>query len=220
MKKIVALVATASLTAMASPAFAQANSTSTGPRAEVLVGYDSSQAGSSIDDDSSIDNDQTIEGITYGGALGYDFAAGGVVLGVEAELTGSTAETEFEEGDFEGFGFGNVETGRALYLGARAGVLAGPNMLVYAKGGYTNAKYNVRSNSGATQFSQDIDTDGWRVGAGAEYALSENTFAKLEYRYSMYDEAEIDFGDDVPDSDRFEIDTDRHQVVVGFGYRF
>lgn len=220
MKKIVALVATASLTAMASPAFAQANSTFTGPRAEVLVGYDSSQAGSSIDDDSSIDNDQTIEGITYGGALGYDFAAGGVVLGVEAELTGSTAETEFEEGDFEGFGFGNVETGRDLYLGARAGVLAGPNMLVYAKGGYTNAKYNVRSNSGATQFSQDIDTDGWRVGAGAEYALSENTFAKLEYRYSMYDEAEIDFGDDVPDSDRFEIDTDRHQVVVGFGYRF
>lgn len=220
MKKTVALVAGASIAALATPALAQSNSTFTGPRAEVIVGYDVSKAGSTIDDDAGDDNDQSIDGVMYGGALGYDFAVGGAVLGVEAELTDSTAETEFEEGDFEGFGFGNVETGRDLYLGVRAGILAQPDLLLYAKGGYTNAKYNVLANDGTTELSQDIDTDGWRLGGGAEYALSENTFAKLEYRYSKYDEAEIDFDEDVPDSDRFGIDTDRHQVVVGFGYRF
>lgn len=220
MKKSVALIAGASIAAMSAPAIAQSNAAFTGPRAEVIAGYDVSEAGSSIDDDTSIDNEQSIDGIVYGGALGYDVALGGVVVGAEAELTGSTAETEFEDGDFEGFGFGNVETGRDLYLGVRAGVLASPRMLVYGKGGYTNAKYNLRSNDGTTQFTQDLDADGWRVGAGAEYALSPNTFAKLEYRYSNYEEAEIDFEGDAPDTDRFDIDTDRHQVVVGFGYRF
>ncbi len=222
MKYATALLVAGSALSISAPVLAQdaVDGTFTGPRAEIIAGYDSSTAGSSIDDDASIDNDQSIEGVVYGGALGYDFNAGGVVLGVEGEYTGSTADVEFNDGDFEGFGLGNVETGRDLYVGARVGVLAQPDLLVYAKGGYTNAKYNIRSASGTRNLDQDIDTDGYRVGAGVEYAMTEQSFVKLEYRYSNYSNAEIDFQGDAPDTANFDIDTDRHQVVAGVGFRF
>ncbi len=221
MKKTFALLAGLSLTAIAAPAFAQDGETTfTGPRVEGIIGYDITNAGSSVDDDANQDNDQSIDGLMYGAAVGYDVDLGGVVLGAEAEYTNSTAKTEFENGDFEGFGFGNVRAGRDLYFGARAGVKAAPDMLLYVKGGYTNAKFDILSNDGTTEFNQDIDTDGFRVGAGAEYAISPSSFIKLEYRYSNYSKAEIDFDGDLPDSDRFDVDLDRHQVVASYGFRF
>ena len=222
MKTSVALLAAASLAAFATPASAQdaGANTFTGLWGGVIGGYDTSTAGSSIDDDANEANDQSIEGVGYGVQLGYDVDLGGVVLGAEAEYSDSTAEVEFDDGDFEGFGFGNVETGRDLYFGARIGAKVGPDAMVYAKGGYTNAKYNVRSSDGTTEFRQDLDLDGYRLGAGAEYALSNNAFVKLEYRYSNYSEAEIDFDGALADSNRFDIDTDRHQVMAGVGFRF
>lgn len=223
MKYATALLAAGTILASAAPAMAQdaEGDNFTGFRVEAIGGYDVSQAGSSVDDDGGPnDDDQSIDGVNYGVGAGYDFNAGGVVIGVEGEFTDSTAKTDFEDGDFEGFGFGSVDAGRDLYVGARIGVLASPDLLIYGKGGYTNAKYNLLANDGTTEFETDIDTDGFRVGAGAEYALSDNTFAKIEYRYSKYSEAEVDFEGDAPDVDLGEIDLDRHQVMAGFGYRF
>lgn len=221
MKKTAFLIAAGAIAAIGTPAMAQdaVNEAFTGPRAEVLLGYDISKAGSTADNDANENDDQSIDGFNYGVGLGFDFAAGGVVLGVEGEYTGSTAKTEFNDGDFEGIGIGNVETGRDLYIGARAGVLANPDLLIYVKGGYTNASYNLRTRGGTTNLDRDFRTDGYRVGAGAEYAMTENTFAKLEYRYSNYSDAEIDFdnGDEVSVPD---VDIDRHQIMAGFGLRF
>jgi len=195
-------------------------STFTGPRAEVLLGYDVTKAGSSVDDDVNADNDESIDGILYGVGAGFDVDLGGFVVGAEAELSQSEAKSEFEDGDFEGFGFGRVKANRDLYLGARVGARLGPQMLIYGKGGYTNAKFDFQSNDGTTELQQDLDLDGWRVGAGAEYALTERAYAKLEYRYSNYQDGEFDFPGDIPDSDRLKVDLDRHQVVAGVGLRF
>ena len=216
MKTTTALLVAGSMLATAAPAMAQDSEDFTGFRVEALAGYDVSRAGSSVDDDSAADNDQSIDGLAYGVGVGYDFDAGGVILGLEGEYVGSTAKTEFDDGDFEGFGLGNVETGRDLYVGARVGVKANDDLLVYAKGGYTNASYNVRD----VNFDGDVDTDGYRVGAGLEYALSGRSYAKIEYRYSNYSNAEIDFEGDAPDVEIGDIDTDRHQVMAGFGVRF
>lgn len=222
MKNTAALLVAGSALAFTSPAMAQSQDDPfTGFRLEAIGGYDASKAGSSVDDDVNEDNDESIEGLTYGAAAGYDFNAGGVVLGVEAELTDSTAETEFSNGDFEGFGLGNVDAGRDLYLGARVGVVATPNTLVYAKGGYTNARYNIAGTFDGEDYRSSIDTDGYRVGAGVEQRFGENVYGKLEYRYSNYSQAELDFEDgDAPDVDLGEIDTDRHQVMAGVGFRF
>ncbi|SMQ58010.1 outer membrane immunogenic protein [Altererythrobacter xiamenensis] len=221
MKKIVAMLVAGSTIAIATPAMAQsADDPFTGPRVEALVGYDDVKAGSSVDDDGNENNDQSIEGVTYGIGVGYDVDLGGAVVGVEGEWTDSTAKTEFADGDFEGFGFGRVDAGRDLYIGARAGAKVQPDLLLYAKGGYTNAKLNVLANDGVTEFDEDYNLDGFRVGAGAEYAMSENSFFKLEYRYSNYKEGEVDFDGTLPDSERFDVDLDRHQVMAGFGLRF
>ncbi len=150
----------------------------------------------------------------------YDIDMGGAVFGIEGEYSDSTAKTEFSDGaDFEGFGLGRVDTGRDLYVGARLGAKVGNDLLAYVKGGYTNTKYNVLATDGETELKQDINVDGWRAGAGLEYAMSDNMFTKIEYRYSKYSEAEFENGD-MMDSDRFDIDTDRHQVVASVGMRF
>ena len=208
MNKMIALIATGSIAALATPAFAQdADSPFTGLRVQAVTGYDSLRAGSTVDDDGNDNNDQTADGLLYGAAVGYDVDLGSVVIGPEAEFSGSTAKTDYKDGDFEGFG-------------ARIGVKANENMMFYAKGGYTNAKLNVRSNDGTTQFDDDYDLDGYRVGGGLEYAFGRNMFTNIEYRYSNYSRAEVDFDGTLPDSDRFDVDTDRHQVTVGLGMRF
>lgn len=222
MKKSVALFTAISAMVVATPAMAQSGEDSpfTGFRVGGVVGWDSASAGSSVDDDGNDNNDQSVEGLLYGANIGYDYDLGSVVIGAEAEWTESTADTEFEMGDFEGFGFGDVSAGRDLYFGARVGAKVAPNVLLYGKGGYTNAKLNVLSNDGTTEFEEDFDLDGYRIGAGAEYALSDNMFVNLEYRYSNYSEGEVDFDGTLPDSDRFNVDLDRHQVVAGVGVRF
>jgi outer membrane immunogenic protein len=221
-KFLVCLATGTALGALGSaPAMAQqADSPFNGPRVEAIVGYDITKAGSSIDDDVNADNDESIDGFLYGVGVGYDVDLGSVVLGAEAEISDSTAKTEFTNGDFEGFGIGNVKANRDLYLGARAGFKATPSTLVYVKGGYTNAKFDVNSFDGTTEYGQDIDADGWRIGAGVEQAVGTNTFAKLEYRYSNYSRAEIDFNGDLPDSQRFDVDLDRHQIAASVGVRF
>ncbi|KLE35824.1 outer membrane protein [Aurantiacibacter luteus] len=227
MKKFAALLAAGTAMAVATPALAQDNSTFTGFRVEALGGYDVSKAGSDVDNDLNDEDDQSIDGFMYGVGVGYDFAFGGVLVGLEGEISDSTAKTEFNDGDLEDLGLGvRVDTGRDLYAGARVGFLAGDNALVYVKGGYTNGRYNLLAADGTNEIETNLDLDGFRVGAGAEYALSENMFIKAEYRYSNYSEGEFDFqnngffDDDTGESGRFDADLDRHQVAVGVGLRF
>lgn len=220
MKKVLVCLATGTAL-FAVPAMAQTVDSFTGPRVEAIVGYDITKAGSSVDDDFNRNNDESIDGFLFGGGIGYDYDFGSAVIGAEAELTGSTAKTSFnDDGDFEGFGLGRVKTKRDIYVGARAGIKAAPSTLVYVKGGYTNARFGTNANFGNYSERLNLDADGWRLGAGIEQKLDLNTFAKIEYRYSNYSKAEVNFSDGAPSSDRFDVDLDRHQVVASVGYRF
>lgn len=221
-KKTIATLLAGATVAFAAPAFAQVddNSPFTGLRAQGVTGYDIISAGSSVDDDANEDNDQSIEGVLYGASVGYDIDFGGVVIGPEAEFTWSSADVEVNEGDVEGFGLGRVSAERDLYLGARIGARVGNNALAYVKGGYTNASFDTEINTGTARFREGFDTDGYRIGGGVEVAVSQNMFVNAEYRYSNYSEGEVDFSGDIPDSDRFDLDLDRHQIAVGLGVRF
>jgi outer membrane immunogenic protein len=222
MKKQIALIAAGSLVALATPAMAQSadDGAFQGPWVAGVLGYDINKAGSSQDDNLNPDRDQDAKGIMYGAAVGYDVDMGSVVVGGEAELTDSKADSDYDN-NFDTFGLGTVDAGRDIYVGARLGFKAAPSTLLYAKAGYTNARFNFTGTDGTTNYNQNIDTDGYRVGAGVEQKVGRNAFAKLEYRYSNYSEGEIDFeADNIPDSDRFNIDTDRHQVVASVGLRF
>jgi len=219
MKKFLFLIAAGSAVALSAPAAAQDESTFTGFRVEGLLGYDSSRAGSDVDNDADEDLDDGIDGIAYGIGAGFDIDTGGLVLGVEGEWMESEAGTEFDVDDDTGLDFANIETGRDLYIGVRAGARVGGNALIYAKGGYTNAQYDVLASDGTTDTETDIDLDGWRIGAGVELAITENIYIKGEYRYSKYEEGEIEAPSGL-ESDRFDVDVDRHQGVIGVGMRF
>ncbi|NML09868.1 porin family protein [Sphingobium sp. AR-3-1] len=203
---------------VATPVFAQdVGSTFTGPRVEAILGYDRTGAGSDVDNDNGND-DQNIDGLLYGVGAGYDINLGSAVVGVEGEYTDSTAKSSRR--DFsDQFGFGRVKQGRDLYIGARAGILANPATLIYVKGGYTNTKMEVLAGDTNQETDTAFKLDGWRIGAGVERAINANTFAKIEYRYSKYQDAHIDFANGAT-SEEFGIDTDRHQVVGSVGWRF
>ena len=205
---------------VAAPALAQDTSTNptfTGPRVEAMVGYDHVGAGSSVANNNGRD-DQKIDGLLYGGGVGFDVAAGSLLIGAEGEISGSTARSS-QSAYTSNFGFGRVRQGRDLYVGGRIGILASPANLIYVKGGYTNARLRVLAGSTTQTTDTSFNLDGYRVGAGVEHALSPNSYAKLEYRYSNYGRGSIDYGTGTT-SGKFDVDTDRHQVVAAFGLRF
>ena len=218
-KGIALLLAAGSAVALSVPAMAQDDSSFTGPRVEALVGYDSVRPGSTVDIDNADDIDQSIDDITYGFGAGYDFDLGSTVIGVEGEYMRSEAKTDFDTTGFTTYGISNIDAGRDLYIGARAGVKVTPRTLAYVKAGYTNAKMDVLATDNATDVETNLNLDGWRAGAGIEHQVTDSVYLKGEYRYSQYKEGEVEAPSGV-ESDRFDVDLDRHQFVVGVGARF
>lgn len=146
------------------------------------------------------------DGVAFGAVFGYDAAMGGGLVGVEAEVSGSTvketASNLLVAGDR-----GSLKAGRDLYVGARGGILATPATLVYIKGGYVNGRVSVSYTSGSTTTSDGSNVDGWRAGAGVEQTFGPFR-ARLEYRYS-------DYGQFRYSGTALGVDAKRHQVVVG-----
>ena len=201
MRKLV-LVPVALGTAIAAlPASAQTAAPFTGPRVEALAGYDNLKDGGDGDSEGR-------DGFLYGGAIGYDIQAGGVVLGADAELTDSTSRARSYNAFVAGDRF-SVNAGRDIYLGGRVGYVISPLAMIYVKGGYTNARVESRYSTGTGDFRDHTNLDGFRVGAGLEYNLTPTAYVKGEYRYSHYG-----------DVDGYDIDLDRHQLLGGVGIRF
>lgn len=200
MKKILigALLATATV---ATPTMAQ-NTGFTGAHVEALGGWDQTKVDSGID---SV-KDPKADGFAYGLGAGYDFDTGGLVVGIEGEIMDSTAKKCVGSASLTEV---CAKSGRDLYVGGRIGTTVGAskNTLLYAKGGYTDARSKVtitETDGGTTTIDRFSDNDGgWRVGAGVETKTSNNLLLKGEYRYS-------DYGDGVS----------RHQVLGGVGIRF
>lgn len=192
----------AAVTAM--PAQAQDGSF-TGVHVEGVVGWDNFSNGST-----GIREDST-DGVVWGGAIGYDYDTGGLVLGAEAEFTGSSASASSGAVIVPTDNF-RIEADRDIYVGLRAGYAFTPQFLAYAKGGYTNARVETTYEPGvpgAVITEDSANSDGFRVGAGLEYRTPGGFFGRLEYRYSHYG-----------DIDGYDIDMDRSQVVAGLGFRF
>lgn len=222
MKTTVAMLAAATAAVVATPAIAQTGGEPfTGLRVGVEAGYDHLRSGSSVDNDSTRDLKQSIDGVEYGATIGYDAAVSpNWRIGAEASLADSTASWDNNNGVPNTFNLGHVQADRDIYVGGRIGYVASPKTMLYVKGGYTNQRFGLEGTDGTVSASQRLDTDGYRLGAGVEYAVSPNAYIGAEYRYSNYSKGEFDFNGNTPDSSRFNIDTDRHQIVATAGFRF
>ena len=191
-KTIIAALAAATV---ATPAFAQDAADAGGFRVEAIGGYESQK----------VEGDST-DGIVYGVGLGYDFAAGGGLFGIEAEYADSNTDQCVANVDVTGDELCG-KFGRDMYVGARFGANVGANTVLYGKAGYTNARiqltYDDGTVAGLDDFDEGTNLDGVRAGAGLQFGLGTGSYAKVEYRYSNYEGG-------------FE----KHQGVVGVGFRF
>lgn len=200
-----ALVAGSALVAAAGAMAAEPFS---GPYIGAEAGWQQDKLRSSITTGgTTLSADDDVSSFAYGGQLGYDFKLSpSFVIGAEAHLTGDSGKIRV--------GNASADAGRTFGLTARAGVLATPQTLVYAKGGWVNGRFTF--NDGVDSASQN--RDGWTLGGGVEQMLTENVSARVEYRYSKFNRFRgdpADFGGDNV-SARFT----RNAVMAGVNFRF
>jgi len=155
---------------------------------------------------------QNKDGFAYGGQIGYDFRLSPqVVLGAEVALTGRTGSSLLNyNSEVE------LTQGRTIAATARLGYIVGNDGLVYARGGYANARYNVR-----TRFS-DISENrgGYQIGAGYEQTLRQNVSARIEYAYSRFGSASLPGLAAGIGANDAQLKYSRNAVTAGLNFRF
>lgn len=158
-------------------------------------------------------------GFLGGGQVGFNYQINQWVLGVEADIAGTTIKDSVNAT----FVFpGAIATSSATVsldwistLAPRFGY-AFDRWLVYGKvgGAWAHSSANISSSvitpvgGGGIGGTIDQTVSGWVVGVGTEYALRDNWTAKIEYNM-------MDFGSDNPFADnKF------HVFKAGINYRF
>jgi len=218
--KIILLASSAILAASAVPAFAQDAAPApetmsfTGPRAEIFGGWDRVGVRARYDDGTTRVTDKGhTDGATAGALIGYDFPIGDrLVAGPFGSIAFSTAKECFHGSDTVAC----LRAGREIEGGARIGAKMGDKMLVYAKGAYVNGQIRATVADGLDYYKAHANRDGWRAGAGVEFALNRHAYLKAEYDYTRFKS----FGTDDLGVTDTRVRFDRNQVVGGFGIRF
>jgi outer membrane immunogenic protein len=176
------------------------------------------------------------DGFIGGAQIGYNWQAGAFVYGLEADFQGADIKGSSSFCDPVG-GCASVlttATSKLEWLGtvrARFGWAAFDRTLLYVTGGLavgsSKLSANINELAGAgRQFNASASSNaraGYTIGAGAEYAFSQNWSAKLEYLY--YDLGSrtavgIQTNPLGPDFATYRAKTDGHIVRVGLNYRF
>ena len=169
-----------------------------GPYAGVTLGYGFSGE-TEIESSPSVAIDT--DGFLLGGFVGYNYQAGNIVAGAEADIGYS-----WVEGDN---GPLNSESGVEGSLRARLGYVVTPDILLYATAG--GAAKNLEVSFGGS--SDDNTMLGWTAGAGADVKVTEQVFGRVEYRYT-------DFGSDDFGSTGTDVSDKDHRVLFGLGMKF
>ena len=149
-----------------------------GPFVGAQVGWTSNEVKNPETSLGSVPLEDDQQSITGGIYAGYDRkVADHVVIGVEGGL--DFASDDDLHSSLAGDSF-TIDPKRSFDLTARAGYLTDPSTLVYARGGYTNARTeNSLVNAAGTATAYD-NRDGWLVGGGVERQFMSNASARLK----------------------------------------
>ena len=138
-----------------------------------------------------------------GGFAGWNFQNGDLVYGIEGDLNYNWNDNRYA------IGGGTAEVGTDVSGAVRGRVgYAMNNALIYAAGGWTAARGYVDPDF-APKDSKTFN--GWTVGAGMDYAFTNNMFGRVEYRYNNFGSENVG---------ATKVDFDQHQVTVGVGVKF
>jgi outer membrane immunogenic protein len=175
-----------------------------GPYVGAQVGWQSGKMKSPQTSYGNVPIDDDKQSVTTGIYAGYDKRINErVVIGAEAGL--DFASDDEVQSSVAGTSF-SIDPKYSIDLTARAGLLVDPRTLVYARGGYSNARVRMNVSDAIGTRSASSSQDGWLAGAGGERRLTDNTSARVEYRYSKFSEGD---GEDK-----------RNRILAGISYRF
>lgn len=159
------------------------------------------------------------DGLSYGVLAGYNYQMGNLVLGVE--------------GDFQGWTVGQIRytaiTGDFLTAHSKWGAsvrgrlgYAAERALFYVAGGAAFVSNNTSVPTTGISIDGDGTRVGWTVGAGIDYAFTNNWFTGLEYRYSQYQSKSFVYPIPILNLGLvgFKQELSNNQVTARIGYKF
>jgi outer membrane immunogenic protein len=174
-------------------------------------------------------------GFLGGAQMGYNWQFGnGFVAGVEADYSWANVEGRVGLGaGIDGFG-GSLNAGSELTsLGtvrARLGY-GWDRALFYVTGGWAWGRVESTLDAGFNDsvdrfgLERDVNKSGWTLGAGMEFAFTNNMSFKTEYLYvdlgdkNLYSR-DYTFGGRSVATARLDVETKVHVVRAGLNYRF
>ena len=159
------------------------------------------------------------DGLSYGILSGYNYQVGQLVLGVEGDFTGWTVgKVRYTAitGDFltAHSKWGGSIRGRLGYAADRA--------LFYLTGGAAFISNETSIPTTGISIGGDGTRVGWTVGAGLDYAFTNNWFTGIEYRYSQYETKTFVYPIPILNLGLvgFKQDLNSNQVTARIGYKF
>lgn len=169
---------------------------------------------------SLLDLDVNGGGGLAGVQIGYDYQFDQFVIGAVADIAISNHRADI--GINAGGGAIDADISSTLnYLGtvrARAG-FATDSLLAYAHGGvaFGNTEQEINVGGVAVPGTGDQDRVGFTVGAGVEYAVTDNISLQTEYAFTSFGDEDIysdGFGNSITENLSF------HTVKAGVNFRF
>jgi outer membrane immunogenic protein len=164
--------------------------------------------------DSDIDDPDTgvfsdnFNGGLFGAYAGYNWQSGAWVFGVEGDINGVWNDETVSIGPFD------VDVGSDYLASLRGRVgYAFDRALIFATGGVAFTDASAESDAfGGVSLDADDSLTGWTIGAGGEYAFTDNWIGRLEYRYYDFSNGSLD--------DLGDIDLGTNTLTAGVAYKF
>jgi outer membrane immunogenic protein len=157
------------------------------------------------------------DGFIGGAQAGYNWQFGQMVVG---------AETDIQYTDLKKRGFLGADSARldTSYLGtvrARLGFVPMDRALLYVTGGLAYGDTKLEAfNAGLGVGASKRDTNvGWTLGAGVEYAITNNITTKLEYLYYDLGDSKLAFGNGV-NTASYKANNNGSIIRAGLNYKF
>lgn len=160
-------------------------------------------------------------GVVAGGQIGYNYQIdANWVIGAEADLQYAGLDTKKTfigaqdipvtvKNELNWFGTARVRAGYAF-----------DNVLIYGTGGLAYGQVKTKVSTGGTNLSGSETKFGWALGAGAEYALTQNWTLRAEYLYVDLGKAETIKASSQISQVTAKTDVSVHTVRAGVNYKF
>jgi len=158
------------------------------------------------------------DGFVGGGQVGYNQQFGAFVAGLETDIQ----YTDFRKRASDALGTARAEQNYLGTVRGRLGYAGFDRTLLYVTGGlaYGDTKLSTTVNA-LPAFASKNDTNvGYALGAGVEYAFTNNITGKLEYLYTNLGDTKVTVADGAGNAAVLKAKNEASIVRVGVNYKF